>query len=126
VDIRARVLWGDLIEEIRTDWLAKGAPSEAVLEALDASFKERQRHFRKRGFQDLILGLGALVGGGVGAGWGSAGLSGRVRMTSGEFRLSVGMTLLLFLGLFLTIRGIHRLLTGGAAEKSASDLSELD
>jgi len=63
VDIRARDLWGDLIEEIRTDWLAKGAPPEAVREALEASFKERRRHFRKRGVQDLILGLGALVGG---------------------------------------------------------------
>jgi len=126
VDIRARVLWGDQIEEIRADWLAKGAPPEAVRVALEASFEERQCHFRKRGLQDLLLGIGALAVGGAGAVWSTAGLSGRVHMTRGEFRLSLGMTLLLFLGLFLTIRGVHRLLTGGAAEKSASDLSELD
>jgi hypothetical protein len=36
------------------------------------------------------------------------------------------MICLLFVGGFLLIRGIHRILTGGAAEKSASDLSEID
>src|SRR6266851_2732235 len=61
VDINARVMWADPVEDIRTDWLAKGAPPEAVREELEAAYGERQRHFRKRGLQDLLMGVGALV-----------------------------------------------------------------
>jgi hypothetical protein len=119
VDINARVMWADPVEDIRTDWLAKGAPPDAVRTKLEAAYGERQRHFRKRGLQDLIMGVGALVLGGGGAVWSYSALRGSIRLT-------VGMIFLLFTGVFLSIRGIHRLLTGGAAEKSASDLSGMD
>jgi hypothetical protein len=126
VDINARVMWGDPVEDIRTDWLAKGAPPDAVRDELEAAYAARQLHFRKRGMQDLLMGVSALILGGAGVSWSYFGLRGSVRMTSGEFKLSILMICLLFVGGFLLIRGIHRILTGGAAEKSASDLSEID
>jgi hypothetical protein len=119
IDINARVMWGDPMEDIRTDWLAKGAPPDTVLGELEAAYGERQRHFRKRGLQDLLMGAGALALGGTYLFWGYSGIRGSVRV-------SAVMVCLLCAGAFFSVRGIHRLLTGGAAEKSASDLSELD
>jgi ABC-type branched-subunit amino acid transport system permease subunit len=97
-----------------------------VRDELEAAYAARQLHFRKRGMQDLLMSVSALILGGAGVSWSYFGLRGSVRMTSGEFKLSILMICLLFVGGFLLIRGIHRILTGGAAEKSASDLSEID
>lgn len=113
-DIHARIMWGDSVEDIRTDWLAKGAPVEAVREELEGAFAERQRHFRSRGLRDLVLGVVGML---AGVGYTLSGLPNRVR-------ISVYMVVLACGGVVLTIRGVHRLMTGGAAEKSASDLEE--
>lgn len=125
-DIRARVMWGDLVEDIRTDWLAKGAEPDAVRAALQESFDERQRHFRTRGLQDLAMGVGALVLGGGGIAMNYLDVARSLTLSRGQFKISLILIAIGCLGVFLTIRGVHRLLTGGAAEKSASDLSEID
>jgi len=124
VDIRARVMWGDLAEDIRNDWLAKGAEAEAVRAALQESFQERQRHFRTRGLQDLFMGMGAIAIGGGGAAW--LWFARSAAVSRGSAKISGLAVLIGCFGVFLLVRGINRLLTGGAAEKSASDLSEFD
>src|SRR5438045_2432026 len=68
VDIRARILWGEDREEIRDDWLRRGAPAADVDADLRVALQERQRHFRTRGRQDLLIALllFALAAGAVG------------------------------------------------------------
>ncbi|MBI3855287.1 MAG: hypothetical protein HY293_06315 [Planctomycetes bacterium] len=126
VDVRARVLWADPVEEIRADWLKKGAPAEAVREALRDAVRERHRHFRVRGLQDVLSGLGCLVLGAL-AGWifYAAG-HGQIHFHSRVMELVfVAMAALPCVGLFLVSRGVRRIASGGAHEKGASDLSEL-
>ena len=127
VDVRARVLWADPIATIRDDWLKKGAPAEAVKAALQESVRERNRHFRIRGLQDLGLGLLAFLLG-LGAYFlQRAAANAEISISAKGFALimiaSVGFPLV---GLTLTWRGARRLATGGAEEKGASDLSEFE
>ena len=127
VDVRARVLWADPVEEIRVAWLKKGAPAEEVRRALETAIRERHRHFRIRGIQDLLIAGGCFLGGGL-AYWlqhalheGEIALPGRAAAY-----VMIASVVLPLIGLAVGFRGTRRVLSGGAAEKAASDLSEFE
>jgi hypothetical protein len=128
VDINARVTWGEPVPEIREAWLKKGAPAEAVEEALRAAARERRAHFRKQGTWDLLKALGLFVLGGIGL-W-----IVRVEASGEVFRLGGRSSILVAIaafgapiaGFFLGIRGLRRIYVGGEAEEAATDISHSD
>jgi hypothetical protein len=127
VDVRARVLWADPVETIRADWLKKGAPAEEVRAALQEAVRERHRHFRMRGLQDVLIAVGCfgLTAGCI-----------YIRHLVYEEGMSIdgkafgyiiiGMAVLPSVGLWFGLRGLRRLRSGGKGEKGASDVSEYD
>jgi len=119
VDVRARILWGDPIESIREACLKKGASPALVDAALREGLRERNRHFRFRGLQDIGLSLLCFLVG-AGAYW-EIRISGR-----GPAVVLIASVAGPLAGLWLGIRGIRRIATGGASEKAASDLSEFE
>ena len=127
VDVRARILWGDPVEEIRASWLKKEAPAEAVRRALETAIRERHRHFGIRGFQDLLIAAACFLGGGAACWLQHAVHPGQIqwrgRATAYAMIASVVLPLI---GLALGMRGVRRVLTGGTQEKAASDLSEFE
>jgi len=120
-DVRARVLWADPVETIREEWLKKGAPGEEIRTAIDDAFRERRRHFRTRGFLDLVSGIGSFLGAAIlfylfhrhDPETGKAFMGGRALVLA---------AVLLAVGLWFTWRGVGRLATGGSHEKEASDV----
>ena len=118
VDVRSRILWADPVETIREEWLKKGAPAGLLASTLEAAVRERHRHFRVRGIQDVLIAVGAFVAAAFVI-W--VYLDG---YRSG--RLFVLMAGLPCVGLIFGMRGLHRLSSGGKDEKQASDLSEFD
>ncbi len=128
VEIRARVLWGDLPEEIREDWIRKGAPEPDIDEALRTAGLERRQHFRLRGMQDLGIALLLFLAAGAAAWTFHAELHGIrfLRRGRGMALVIVAMTLLPLAGLALAFRGLRRLTVGGDPAESASNLSEID
>src|SRR6185295_19064468 len=128
-DIRARILWGDPIKEIREAWLAKGAPGAALKSALEDALRERRRHFRMRGALDLLVALLCFVIGAASAWFQYAFFHGQIEFavpTKGMGILMVTSLALPMAGLHFSFRGVRRLTSGGSDEKSASDLSEFD
>jgi hypothetical protein len=129
VDVRARVLWGDPIETIREAWLVKGAPSPLLNSALEDAVLEREKHFRKRGLQDLGIGVACFCLGALAALFHYALFHGQIEttVTSKEMALVwIAMVALPLAGLHFSFRGVRRLATGGSSEGAASDLSEFD
>jgi hypothetical protein len=116
VDVRARILWADPVETIRDDWLKKGAPAGVVNSTLEAAIRERHRHFRVRGIQDVLMALGSFA---VGAA--------AIYLFLDGYRgaaLFIAMVGAPCVGLSLCFRGIGRIASGGKKENAASDLSE--
>jgi hypothetical protein len=128
VDINARVMWGDPLDEIRNDWLTKGVRAEAVEEALNAAIRERRAHFRQRGTWDVLSALGLFIVGGIGFWITRVEASGEVFRLGG--RLSVIVAMAAFgaplAGILLGIRGVRRLCVGGEADEAASDIDHSD
>ena len=127
VDVRARVLWAEPIEVIRDDWLKKGAPAGNVEAAIEDALRARHRHFRFRGLVDLGLGILAFLLGG-GACWIQYLIHHGQLVVHGDTDaiLLIAAVALPCAGLGLSFRGIRRLMTGGASEGAASDLSEFE
>jgi hypothetical protein len=61
VDVRARILWADPVETIRDDWLKKALLPDVVNSTLEAAIRERHRHFRVRGIQDVLMAIGSFA-----------------------------------------------------------------
>jgi hypothetical protein len=115
VDLRARVTWGEPLEDIRGEFMRQGINEHDLEDALKEAYRERQSHFRKCGLRDL--GLGILSSGGAGLLW-------LYLQTGGSGK---GLVLLWFLGgagLWLSYRGLARLLGGGRSEGAASNLAD--
>jgi hypothetical protein len=127
VDIRARVLWGDPLEEIRAEWLKKGAPAQDVGDEIRVAVQERLSHFRKKGSQDLLIGIACFLLAAL-SGWlHQAVYQGGIHIHHKAMALVlIALFVLPVSGLFFTIRGIRRIATGGSSEGAASDLSEFD
>jgi hypothetical protein len=127
VDVRARILWGDPIESIREACLKKGASPALVDAALREGLRERNRHFRFRGLQDIGLSLLCFLVG-AGAYWMKEGAAhSEIPVTAkGMALLMIASVVGPLAGLWLGFRGIRRIATGGASEKAASDLSEFE
>ena len=127
VDIRARILWGEDPEEVRDDWIRKGAPRAEVHADLRAALQERRTHFRVRGVQDLLIAL-LLIALGAGAlwiHWAERHHQILLRPKTSALVLC-GMVALPTCGVLLAMRGIRRVLIGGELSEAASDLSELE
>jgi hypothetical protein len=129
VDIRARVLWGDSKETIQSAWLAKGAPGPQVNSALEDALDERLRHFRLRGAQDLLIGLGLIGIGAILAWFQYALYRGQIEMAVSAKMMAlvwIGMVGMPLAGLHFSLRGIRRMVGGGLNAEAASDMSEFD
>jgi len=127
LDVRAHVLWGDPVEEIRVAWLKKGAPAEQVRKALEDSVRERHRHFRMRGFQDLLIAAGCFLGSGLAYWMQHAVQEGQIALPRKlTAYIMIASIVLPLAGLWFGFRGVRRVMSGGAAEKAASDLSEFE
>lgn len=124
MDVRARVLWGDSLQEIRDAWLKKGAPAEALDEALSGAARERRAHFRRLGLRDLLIALGLFVAGGI-AYWltnnGRFELQGR-----GAVYVSMAVFAAPLAGFFLGWRGLRRTTAGGGDGEGASNIDHSD
>lgn len=60
-EARAKIIWGDSVDEVR-EWLEDmGVPNERIDEFLAASLEERAVEFRKRGVLELVIGGGIIV-----------------------------------------------------------------
>ena len=114
VDIRARILWGDNLDDIRSDWQKKGASDVQITAALKAAEDERQRHFRSRGILDLALAAGAWIA--------TALLWWLWFDGSRSGRLMVLMAVGPMVAFWFSSRGVVRLFRGGDAGETASDL----
>jgi hypothetical protein len=127
VDIRARVLWGEPLEEIQADWRKKGAPEAEIRAALNLAIQERRSHFRMRGTQDLAVGIALFLFAAISYGfhW-AANHGGLVLPRKTIAGIAVTAILLPLAGLFLSIRGIRRMAVGGEVKEAASDLNELE
>lgn len=114
VDVRARVLWGDPVEDIRGDWLKKGAPAPVVQEALRSAALERRRHYRALGFRDLGLAVVCFVLA-AGAAWHFQTVTRKkVSVPPKEgVTILISMAALPAIGLALTLRGFGRVTHGG-------------
>lgn len=129
IDVRARVLWGEPIERIREAWLAKGAPATLLNAALDHAGLERRIHFRKRGLEDIGIGIACLGVGGLAAWFHYALFHGQI-----EIRVTAKMRSLIWaamfglplIGLIFALRGVRRIISGGFDEEAASDLNEFE
>ena len=127
MDITARVTWGDPIDEIRSEWLRKGAPAEGVEEALAEAMLERRRHFRQCGFRDLLIAVGLFIAGGI-AFWITR------QVDRGEIRLEAKsraiVTVAVFgaptVGILLALRGVRRVFKGGESGEAATNLDYTD
>jgi hypothetical protein len=127
VDIHARVTWGEAPDEIRQIWLKKGAPAEAVEEALKAAALERREHFRQRGRWDLLIALGLLLAGGLGYLIVQAVDSGQLTLKARAYAIvAIAAVAAPIAGLFLGIRGFRRVFVGGDAGEAASDIDHSD
>jgi hypothetical protein len=123
-EVRARVLWGDRPDEIRRDISRQGGNPAVVETAIREATAERHRHFRGQGLRDL------LYGGLCAAGFVLCLLL--LAMADGVRRVNVKGVGMLFLvtilagvsALFFSVRGVHRLLRGGADEGAATDIDE--
>ena len=114
VDIRARILWGDKLDAIRSDWQKKGASDVQITSALKAAEDERQQHFRSRGILDLTLAAGAWIATAFLwwlwlDGWRSG-------------RLMVLMAVAPMVAFWFSSRGVVRVFRGGDADEAASDI----
>ena len=127
VDIRARVLWGDDPEEIRRDWIRKGAPEVDIQNALDLSHRERRTHFKIRGLQDLGLALVLFLATAASV-WTVQEHDHGVPRFRGRTRNGAFVTGILcpVAGVVLTIRGIRRIRVGGESAEAASDVTGFD
>jgi len=122
-DVRARVIWGDSVEDIRTDWLNKKAPAPDIKAALQSALRERNAHFRARGIRDFVLGLACFVVGAVAVILFQSAAGGKIQLAPKEGALVlIGMAAAPAAGIAFAIRGVRRILTGGKSELSASDL----
>ncbi len=60
-EARAKIIWGDSVDEVR-EWLEDlGVSREQIDELLAATLKERAVEFRKRGIVELVIGASVLV-----------------------------------------------------------------
>ncbi len=127
VDVRARILWGEDVGDIRKDWTARGAPDAALRGALDAAGRERDAHFRGRGWRDLFASVLFLVAGGVAAHWYWDAIRNHIRVDT-KFMSGVLACAVLApgVGAILLTRGIRRIRTGGAHELGATDVGSSD
>ncbi|MFC1597280.1 hypothetical protein ACFL5Q_04995 [Planctomycetota bacterium] len=60
-EARAKIIWGDSVDEVRErleDW---GVSSEQIDELLATTLQERAVEFRKRGIVELVIGAAVLV-----------------------------------------------------------------
>lgn len=127
VDINARVTWGDPVDEIRDDWLKKGAPAEEVQKALDVAAHERRDHFRRRGRGDLLMALGLFAAGAFAYGVVWTVDQGKMRVPARGYAIAlIAAIASLLAGLFLAGRGLRRLFVGGEADEAASDIDHSD
>lgn len=127
VDVNARMMWGDSRGEIREAWLKKGAPAEALDQALSAASRERREHFRTRGKLDLLMALGLWVVGGIGFWIIQAVESGQFSIRGRSYVIvSIGMLAAPLAGILLGIRGLRRLSVGGDAEEAATNIDYSD
>src|SRR5690349_12620875 len=127
VDVRARILWGDDVEDIRKDWTGRGAPDAALGEALDCAGRERDAHFRARGRRDVFAGVLFLVAGGGAAFYYWYAIQTHIRVQT-KFMSGVLACAALapVVGTILLARGIRRIRTGGAHELGATDVEPPD
>lgn len=123
-EAKSRILWGDPPAAVRADLLKQGGRAPDVDAAIREATAERKTHFRRLGFRDLLIGGLSAAGGAV------AFLLGRLFDSVQRARYDVrgrGMIYLAAVALpvvavFFIIRGVRRLLRGGAGEREASDL----
>lgn len=121
-DIRARMLWGDKLDDIRADWTAKVAPDVELTKALKAAEEERRAHFRSRGMLDLLIGLTFMGLAGMDVWLYRAILNGEIAVRSrGAGAAFVGLVLLPCVALYFLMRGATRLARGGEEGEAASD-----
>ena len=60
-EARAKIIWGDSLDEVR-EWLEDlGVSREQIDELLASTLKERAVEFRKRGIVELVIGALVLV-----------------------------------------------------------------
>jgi hypothetical protein len=117
-------MWGEDRQVIRTDYLKQGFPGGQVDRALDAAVKERQAHFRKAGFGDVLTGIGACFG-----------FAGAFILYYVFFRdgfpgfniialLFAAMIFLPLAAIFFFVRGVRRIQRGGKEERAATDVDD--
>jgi hypothetical protein len=128
VDVNARVMWGDSPQEIRDAWLKKGAPAEALDQALGAAARERRAHFRQLGLRDILIALGLFVVGAIGFWITRVEASGEAFQLGGRASLIVGAAAFgaPLAGIFLGGRGLRRMTRGGGDGEGASEIDHSD
>ncbi len=125
IDVRARVMWGEERQAIRTDLLKQGVPAATADRLLDAAIRERREQFRKLGFSNVMTAIGCTVG---------CLVTLVLLLFAGKRFPAIQLTAVLcgFMGIFLFgalfyfVRGIRRMLNAGEGERGATDVEDED
>jgi len=125
-EARAKILWGETDEEVRSFLLSHDASRREADQAIAGFIEERLREIRRTGFRKVLIGVVLLGLSACGLVWFWQTIeSGMGRRRGG---IGSGVLALLLLGLFFGIRklvdGAIYLLRPQLESKSVSDLSD--
>jgi hypothetical protein len=125
-EARARIIWGHPHDEVQT-WLEdNGIDAYAAEQIVAIAMRERGLAIRVRGIRDLVLGIPIGVTG-AGAGIGVMTIANHgwfaisARGTAALLTISIGI---FFFGVYLTWRGLVRVIGGARMHGAVSDVED--